>query len=205
MLQGDGLRLHPAEYSESGAAWFVAKQQVEDGFSMSFDMRITQVTPSRGGDGLAFVFQNANDIALGVNASGMGYEGIANSLAVEFDTYQNSAAEFEGTVADPNANHVSVQSRGGWWHNNADPVYSLGAATDIPYLADGAWHRVQIDYTPGTLTVWLDGAEALTVAVDLADYVILDTDGSAYVGFTAATGDWPQIPDVRNIEFTPAP
>jgi hypothetical protein len=84
---------------------------------------------------------------------------------------------------------------------SADPQYSLDYTTAIPFLADGQWHTVEIVYTPGTLTVSLDGSDVFTVAVDLAEWLILAADGTAWVGFTAATGDWVQVHDVRKFSF----
>ena len=44
-----------------------------------------------GGDGFAFVLHdNGFSHALGVGASSMGYGGIDNSIAFEFDTWYNS-------------------------------------------------------------------------------------------------------------------
>jgi Laminin G domain len=85
-------------------------------------------------------------------------------------------------VDDPNENHLSVQGRGGWAHNSADPQFSLGHTTGIPFLADGQWHTVELVYTPGTLIVSFDGTQVFTVAVDLADWMILEADGTAWVG-----------------------
>jgi hypothetical protein len=44
---------------------------------------------SRGADGLAFVIQNVVPDALGNAGSGLGYEGIFNSLSVVLDTFHN--------------------------------------------------------------------------------------------------------------------
>lgn len=41
---------------------------------------------SRGGSGFAFVLQAAGASAVGRAGSGLGYDGIPNSLAIEFDT-----------------------------------------------------------------------------------------------------------------------
>ncbi len=42
---------------------------------------------SRGGEGFAFVIHNDNAVAMGVPNSGMGYQGIRNAIAIEFDTW----------------------------------------------------------------------------------------------------------------------
>src|ERR671914_97267 len=183
----DQVQLTADAPGQTGAAWLPAKQQVQDGFTATFAWQINRAR-AVGGDGFAFVIQNNSETALGEGGSGMGYSGIANSLAVEFDTTQNPPEEWGGTQGDPNANHLSVQSRG-TLPNSADPTYSLGTTTTIPALADGAIHQAQITYTPGSLSIYLDGftTPVLTVPVDLATTLEL-TDGEAWVGFTAATG-----------------
>ena len=71
----------------------------------------------------------------------MGYGGIQNSLAVEFDTYYNEE------YMDRYENHVSVNTRGFRYPNNASHSYSLGATTDIADLTDGQ-HVARIVYSP---------------------------------------------------------
>jgi hypothetical protein len=123
---------------------------------------------------------------------------------VEFDTTQNPPEEFGGMRGDPNANHLSVQSRG-TMPNSADPTYSLGTITTIPVLSDGKVHRAKVTYVPGTLTIFLDDftKPVLTVPVDLATTLRL-ADGQAWVGFTAATGGRSQVHDIRALSFTGA-
>lgn len=78
-------------------------------------------TRSRGGDGFAFVVQSLNEAALGFGGMELGYGGINNSLAIEFDTQYNYEQ------SDAYENHISVQSRG-WRHpNSANHRYSLGS------------------------------------------------------------------------------
>ena len=79
----------------------------------------------------AFVIQGEGVDALGTNGKGMGYSGINNSLAVEFDTY------FDPEENDPYENHISIQTRG-WRHSNSeDHLYSLGHTNNVPDLTDG--------------------------------------------------------------------
>jgi hypothetical protein len=112
----DRLRLTADQDNQTGAAWLSSKQSVQDGFEATFQWQIARSDPAVGGDGFAFVIHNADvpfpDLALGTGGSGIGYSGIANSLAVEFDTVQNPPEEFGGNLGDPNDNHISVQSRG---------------------------------------------------------------------------------------------
>ncbi len=203
ILLEDWVRLTVDEPQRTGAAWLPTKQQVQDGFTVTFDWQIVRAR-AVGGDGFAFVIQNTSDVALGAGASGIGYSGIANSIAVEFDTTQNPPEEFGGMPGDPNANHLSVQSRG-MFPNSADPTYSLGTTTTIPVLSDGKVHRAKIIYKPGNLRIFLDNMDVavLNATVYLGKQLSLD-EGKAWVGFTAATGGRSQIHDIRSFSFTGA-
>ena len=83
---------------------------------------------------LAFVFQADNQNVLGRNGSSLGYDGIQNGIAVEFDTYYNYEE------IDPYENHVSVHTRG-WRHPlSSNHTFSLGSSNAIPDLTDGPIH-----------------------------------------------------------------
>lgn len=116
---------------EASATWFAIPQVVNAGFTTYFRFQIHNApvccTP---GDGLAFVVQAATSTdssygatgaattARGVGNGGIGYAGIPNSVAIEFDTATNSW--------DPSANHVAVQGCG---TNTNGPVHEPGTYT----------------------------------------------------------------------------
>lgn len=154
---------------ENSTSWFTTQQQVNMGFTTYFKFQIHNAaiccTPA---DGFAFVVQNSSATALGAGSGGLGYSGIPNSLAVEFDTFANTW--------DPNANHVAVQNCGTQpnspMHNGTCLVGS-GINSSIPHLgvtcgtsgkcADGVPHEVVIDYmqpvalsATGVLLVYID-------------------------------------------------
>ncbi len=186
---GNVLRLTSAATNKAGAAWFITKQEVEDDFTTTFEFQITNLggiddpQGQTGADGIAFVIQNssAGVFALGSAGGNIGYTGIVNSLAVEFDTWPNS--EF----SDPNNSHISVHTRG-TLANTVNHSASLGSTSAIPNMSDGNPHTVIIDYEDETLNISLDGSHVLTVPVDLEAILNLDDDEEALVGFTAATG-----------------
>ena len=89
------------------------------GGTLTFCVKIC-VDRSRGGDGFAFVIQDTDPVALGGEGQEMGYGGIANSIAVEFDTWYNH------DTLDPGENHVSVHTRGSREGTSANQSYSLG-------------------------------------------------------------------------------
>ena len=193
----DGYPGIGSTHPESSAAWFKIHQPVNVGFTVYFSFQIhTAGICCTPGDGLAFVLQNGTTDATygavgsgvtahGVGNGGIGYAGILNSLAIEYDTVANAW--------DPSSNHVAVQSCGS--HTNgpvhdpgtytignnhnvtsclAGPLTGTGAAisSNIPHLgvncgvsscADGAVHWSVIEYTPpatvnglGTLKVYVD-------------------------------------------------
>lgn len=184
----DRVRLVPARGWQGGAAWFKTKQRVADGFECTFSFQVSEPGSNRpfvpGADGIAFVLQNSS-ISEGARGGGIGYEGIINSIAVEFDTYDNNP---EGNP-EPNGNHVSVQTRGRE-PNSPLEEFSLGSTTAIPNLKAGARHTAKVRYQPGTLQVFIDDLHnpVLTVAVRIDSLLDLD-DGGCWMGFTSATGE----------------
>jgi len=206
-ISATGFRLTPSFRFQRGAVWMINKQFVAGGFQSTFQFQISnpgglvESTPfgfQQGGDGFAFVIQNFGIPVVGPAAGYLGYHGLPNSLAVEFDTWQN----FEPGFLDPDGNHVSVHSRGPG-ANSVSETASLGQATALPFLKDGAPHLARVDYTPGTLRVFVDtlAFPVLTVTgLDLASLLSLD-NGSAWVGFTSGTGSAYETHDILRWEF----
>lgn len=192
---GDVLRLTEAEADHNGAAWHADKVNVQSGFETVFTFRITDPGQDNvgelGGDGFAFVIQNTSGTALSSKGDAgfyMGYE-IANSLAVEFDMFDNYWWPTAPST-EPNANHVGVQSRGTAEntpsHTNDRLDAYLGSQVVTPNMSDGVVHTGKVTYDPGTLSIFVDdlGNAVLEVSVDLETLLDLDA-GTAYVGFTA--------------------
>lgn len=202
---GGVLQVTPSVSWQNGAAWFGIQQHLADGFETRFRFRLTPV--GGGADGFTFTLQGMSPTAIGDDGGCMGYSngygsppmtcsvpnGITRSLVVEFDTY------FNGDM-DPNANHISVQTRGED-PNCADQIYSLGLTTTIPDLNDGAAHTVVIRYAPGTMSIFLDDlvTPVLTVPLDLTAYPALPW---GWAGFTAATGSSLQSHEILEWHFT---
>ena len=131
----------PGEPPES-STWFKIAQPVNSGFTTYFRFQIHNATECCGGpgDGLAFVIQNSSSTdasygargagltAVGVGNGGLGYAGIPNSLAIEFDTAANA---WDPTMNGNN--HVAVQGCGlnSTTHlpNTNGPVHTSGTFT----------------------------------------------------------------------------
>lgn len=188
------LRLNPGG-GGTGGAFLPVKQFIRDGFDVTFQYDIHDLVNS-GGDGFAFVIQNNPLLREGGGGGGLGYAGISNSLAVEFDTWSNPES------ADPNANHISIHTRG-TLRNSDQQSNALGT---VSATLDGV-HTARILYTPGLLSVFLDNltAPVLTVTNNLATSFPLDF-GRAWLGFTASTGAGIESHDILSCSvLTPEP
>jgi hypothetical protein len=190
------LRLTPAEQNRAGAAWYQEPVVVANGFTADFTFLLGGFVGD-GGDGLALVVQTAGPDALGGLGAHLGYGGLANSLAVEFDTHFNAWPGLD----DPNDNHVAVQTRG-TEPNTGDHIASLVLDGDILDLSDGTPHRIVVTYRPGGLAVIIDGGDPLQAVLDITTTLELLEGGRAYIGFTASTGDTGQFTDLLALEIT---
>ena len=216
------LRLTPPKLLRLGIGYYGAKVPVIDGFETTFDFQIHEVGApegqrnERGAEGFAFIIQNQGINARGHLGASLGYAGIRNSLAVEFDVYQSEGdTEFFG---DPNGNHISVQTNttpgNRYGETGAEIYHSLGHTTnethpDLPELVSSGneQHSARIVYspgTPGTLAIYIDNTPVLSVEMVLSDYINTE-DGKAYIGFTASTNQtagW-AAHDILNWSFDP--
>jgi hypothetical protein len=186
---------------QSSSMWFSVPQQVSSGFTNYFAFRITPNANSFAtADGFAFVIQNSlgggsvtltggatcAGLGAGANIVGgsggcIGYGGIDNSLAIEFDTYKNLWDPTDN-INPNNANddnHVAIQNCGAGLPNSPDHTAAAaclvqylvnnaptGAINSMPgiTLADGNVHQVVVNYsgpteaTPNLLQVFIDPA-----------------------------------------------
>ncbi len=222
---GTVLQLTPAVTFQDGSAWFNIAQPVAGAFSTTFTFQLTGSNTGYGpADGIAFVIQNspAGTGALGPDGCGIGFGdsayctsstgGIPNSLAVEFNTFNN------GTGVDPSNSDVTIQNCSGIGANSVDQSCSI-AFNDLTKLAspiniaDGNVHTVTINYSgPATtlLDVILDGIDLFpkTVANPSGGVLFNMTtiglnSGNAWVGFTAATGGGDDNQDILSWTFSP--
>ncbi|KNC76232.1 hypothetical protein, variant [Sphaeroforma arctica JP610] len=154
---------------------------------------------SSGADGMALVVRSNKSKALGKGGCGLGYSGMLNCLAVEFDSY-DSMMECD----DPSGNHVSV-------HVGIDSAVtshhacSLARTSNVPQLNSGTprWCRVSYQMDTLTLTVELKTvhtdsyADILSTQIDIPAVVQRDT---MLLGFTAATGGIAQKHSIWDVD-----
>jgi hypothetical protein len=222
------LRLTPSHPSKAGSVWYESRVPILRGFETTFSWQITNQSKEcidhrdkayaikqqhrscavHGGDGFAFVIHGdpKGSSALGGDGMQLGYGGIPNSLAIEFDTLTNV--------------DISIHSAGPMLPNNANKSTALGFWRGHS-IADGKVHRCRIQYLPyvetryyelmtaneqlipylkdngegrrlGTFAVFVDQGipedrPLLAIPVNLSLLLNL-TQSLSFVGFTASTG-----------------
>lgn len=219
------LRLTPAVARQRGAAWYMERVDISRGFTTDFQFLLSGEDGEAdengivGADGLAFVVQGAGDTAISTDAGWtLGYHGIMNSLAVEFDTFMNgTAGEYEQADVtagmQPPGHHISVNTRGAGANSALHEDASIACTTGELVLAEpqGVGRLARITYLPGRprgggrLRIFLDDMSTPVLQVPLQDRLqnLLGLeDGTAWVGFTAATGAGWQNHDIRSWTFT---
>ncbi len=201
-LASGELRVTPSS-GGSGAGYSTTAVALGAGatFSTTFQFRMSRAGGIDPADGFTFVLAKAAD-GLGGAGGGMGYYGVPNSVAIEFDTFNNG--ETGGS------NHVGLDINGSLNSNPVSSPYGVSSCRlfDNSYLADGCmsngkvWSAyVNYDGTTQKLNVSVQ-QEGLALIQLITDYTIdiasyLDSD-AAYVGFTAATGSGVQNHDILN-------
>ncbi len=177
---GTNLQLTDGKNFESTSVYFPQKVGVT-GFTTQFTYQATN--PQDGG--ITFVIQNSGTNALGPQGSALGYQGIKPSVA------------FALTLWDPNKQAPS--SLIGVFTNGANPVQLQAAPGGLDFHT-GDPFLVNLTYAGKTLTVKITdtvtkGSGQASFPVDIATTLGGNT---AYVGFTAATGDHSAIQNIQN-------
>ena len=161
------LRLTNSYQSQVGSVWYEKRLPVLKGFETAFSFQVSDhsrtcsdhVDPSlslsrrhrscavHGGDGFAFVIHadERDTSAIGHDGENLGYGGLNNSMAVEFDLWTNTVSQQNSD--DYFEDHISVHS-GSVGRNNPGESTALGYASPAANLADGNIHYVTIRYLP---------------------------------------------------------
>jgi len=193
VVNGSGdLHLTSAAVGQSGAGYSTTAITLGSGatFSSTFQFRFTNTGGIDPADGITFALAKSS-AGLGAAGGGLGYEGVPNSVAIEFDTFWNGGV-------DPNSNHVAVDVGGVLTNNAAASPYGQtdcvnGNNIRMGCMSNGDVWSATVSYDGSTklLNVYLqDGGNALQHLI--SDYSIdlsaaLGTN-DAFVGFTGATG-----------------
>jgi hypothetical protein len=177
-LNGTRLRLTDGGQSEASSAWFTTPVNVQS-FTTDFSFQLT----NPNADGMTFAIQNVGLTALGPAGGGLGYgaqlpggtPGIATSVAVKFDLFQNS---HEGN------NSTGLYTNGA---SPTSPAITLGGGVN---LHSGDVFQVHMTYDGTTLTMTItDTVTNATFTNSWAINIPATVGGNtALVGFTAGTG-----------------
>jgi hypothetical protein len=180
---------------QSGSAFLTDPILLQDAggfqasFSTAFEFQFTG-QQNGGADGIVFVVQTvANNV--GGGGGGIGYQGIQNSLGIEFDNWFNAGS-------DSNSSHVGIDLNGN--------VSSVASASVSPDLDNGdIWYAwADYDGTNDLLEVRLSTTNSrpatatLNYTVDLVS--VLGTP-EAFIGFTSGTGAAGADHDIRAWQF----
>ncbi|HTT56225.1 MAG TPA: L-type lectin-domain containing protein [Opitutaceae bacterium] len=198
---GSVLRLVSAPNLDQAGSVFTNSLVNASGFSVAFDFRITNpggISDSfgeTGADGLTFALQTVAPTKVGGLGLDLGYGGISNSIAVEFDTFYNSG--YDPTTGG--SNHVAVDLNGS--------VSSASNAVGItPRFDNGTMWTAWVDYNGTVLEVRLSDSGVRPTNPTLSYTVnIPSTIGasSAYFGFTGGTGSAYSNEDVIDWAYSP--
>jgi hypothetical protein len=201
---GGGLRLllTPNQAGQAGSAFVTKPISFHAGNTFSYTFQFQMTDPVvEAADGMTFVLQTQGPKAVGGNGGCLGYAGaplagdcppatggVSPSVAVEFDDYDNAPY-------DINDNHVAILTDGQL--NDLDPQTPYGVTNCQPTggfgcMSNGDVWYVWIDYDGTTLHVALADntdvrpANLINYAIDIPSIL---GGSSAYVGFTAGTGE----------------
>jgi hypothetical protein len=134
---GGDLRLTPSTFATGGAGYSTTAISLGAGatFSTTFQFRMSEAAGVDPADGFTFVVSKAT-AGLGGLGGGMGYAGVPNSVAIEFDTYNN------GEVGG--SNHVGLDINGSLASLVAVSPYGLSNCEFANYGATGCMSNGKI-------------------------------------------------------------
>lgn len=167
----------------TGCAWNDNEINFNNDFTLSLDYYFGNNV--NGADGTTFTFQPNSLASCGDNGSQLGAGSIANSLIVEFDTYDN---DFPTHTVDIAADHIAIEIDGDLENSShlAGPIAAISGGNNID---DGAIHSIDITWVESshTFKVYFDGNLRLTTVYDFVTDVF-GGDNTVYWGATASTG-----------------
>ncbi len=185
------ITLTPDALGQTGAVMSNQRIDLRDDFDFTFNVFLGG-KDGLGADGSAFVLHNSpfGADAVGIGGGDLGAFGIANGLALEFDTYQNPGPAYGDLVTD----HVA------WVDTDTAQIATGTGPLDVGNIENGAWHSVSVSWDAQTeaLSYSFDGQQGDTLSGDLADRFFGDSD-FVYFGFTGATGGLSNLQQVQTL------
>jgi hypothetical protein len=189
-LDGSSIVITPDAGNKAGSAMYQTKFSTATDFHLKLVLKISTTSSIQPADGMAFVMHNdaRGTTVVGGLGDGVGYQGILNSVVVEFDTYKNAW--------DPVNPHIAITRQGQASHthvsNTGLPVIQFSALTPPINPVDGNPLHIWIDYAAATddLKVFVASSDSKPASAALSAVLDLATELGAdfYVGFTGSTG-----------------
>jgi len=208
------LQLTSSGGSEAGAAYSTTAVSLGSNatFSTTFQFQITNPGGIDPADGIIFVLA-ASATGLGTSGGDLGYGGVPNSVAIEFDTYNNGADDGNSS------NHIAIDENGniinGTGESDQDLTNVYGVSTcnftsGTLYTAPGCLSNGDI----WSVTMAYNGTDLSLTASDPAEggsdviYNNLPINissflgtNTAFVGFTAGTGSGYETQSILDWQF----
>ncbi len=175
----------------TGGSILYATRMNLDAFDATFDFNIGG---GDRGDGMGFVLERDGSTALGYGGGGIGIAGLAG-FGVELDTHQNTTCS-----GNPDNNHVGIDNLMTCGTMPQDLVPTTLAVAPVTGfdLQDGAWHRCEIHFAAGSISVSLDGQRY----IDGFAITGWNAGDSYFFGFAAANGGTVDRHSVKNVKLT---
>jgi hypothetical protein len=149
--------------------------KIDFNYDFNFSIEINLGNQNSGADGLSIVFHNdPNGVnTIGEYGQGIGYKGIVNGIAIEFDTYRNGA--------ELTNDHTQIK--------NTSNGIGLTSMTDLGNIEDGNWYPVNFSWvaSSNTLSYSFNGVLIANYTDDLIANVF-NGESKVHFGFTAGTG-----------------
>ncbi len=187
------ITLTPDALYQTGSVMSNQRIDLRDDFDFTFNVYLGG-KDGLGADGSTFVLHNSplGADALGITGGDLGAFGIANGLALEFDTYQNPDPAYGDLVTD----HAA------WVDTDTYQIVPGSGPLDLGNIEDGAWHSVSVSWDAQTeaLSYSFDGQQGDTLRGDLADRFFGNSD-FVYFGFTGATGGLSNLQQVQAVDL----
>jgi hypothetical protein len=214
---------------QTGSVFSTSQENIVN-FSTTFNVRLHEGTQPYYANGFAFVIQGIGSNVLGQGLTGLGYQGIPNSLALTFDTFTNGFSPTDPTRGgavglflngdnpagtpgtgetrinlDPTTVHVNLDSQ-------STKTITLSYAYNAANPAMSVLHEVIVDTGPGPSG---GGTFMHDYMVDIPTLLGIPSAGNTigYVGLTGSTGSivgqpgmqapgW-ELQDILNWVYTP--
>ncbi|NET73004.1 MAG: hypothetical protein F6K62_19350 [Sphaerospermopsis sp. SIO1G2] len=173
------IELTPPLAGQASTAWYSKHYSMSSNWRVSFTFSMTEPGTTAIADGIVFAVQgNSNILPASGTGGTLGYGGVSNILAVEFDSFGNGSPVFDPIeFANPDPAHIAITT---------SPFHDTGLLSNFYLVGDFgvAINAVTVAYANGIVTVTYNGSQILSATVDAAALV----GAAGWFGFFGTTG-----------------